>query len=132
MRSRRLFAIAIGVFATLGVLYTVFFIYATVFLPHCMLGRAEQAVSPNEEYFATFEQTICEDAGRSRSQVMIGRRGRKERIVAAQVKGTNEVGLTWSTDSSLVVSYPAGASVEKLGPYDEGWPGVTLLPRDRH
>jgi hypothetical protein len=129
VRLRGVLAITVGVFATMGVAYTAFFIYAIVFLPHCVLSDVGTAVSPNGHYSASFEQRRCEDPTRSSSDVMIGKRGTRERIVAVQVKGTNEIGLTWKDDFQLVVSYPAGARLEKLGPYGEGWPGVLLHPR---
>jgi hypothetical protein len=126
VRLRRALAVAVGVFAMVGIAYTAFFIYATVFLPHCVLSDVGQAVSPSGNYSASFEQRRCEDATRNSSEVMIGKRGSPERIVAVQVKGTNEIGLTWKDDFQLVVSYPAGAQLKRLGPYGEVWPGVLL------
>jgi len=63
--------------------------------------RAFQATSPTGEYHASFEQSICADPGRSRSEVLIGKRGVKERIVALEIRGTSEVGLTWQGESTL-------------------------------
>jgi hypothetical protein len=52
-------------------------------------------------------------------------RGLKECVVALQIRGTTQVGLTWAGNSELLVSYPNGASVKQLGSYD-GWPRITL------
>ena len=120
----------VGVFAVLGVAYTALWIFMTFFLPHCMLAYAAQATSPTGQYSAVYQQSICEDPNRSRSEILIGKRGVRERIVALEVRGTTQVNLTWADDSKLFVSYPTEASVKELGPY-EGWPRVILRKVER-
>ena len=120
----------VGVFAVLGAAYFAFGLYAMFFLPHCMLSYGAQAVSPTRLYSAVYQQNICEDPERSRSEVLIGKRGVSERIVALEIRGTSQVGLTWSGDSELFVSYPVDATVNELGPYD-GWPRVVLRKVER-
>jgi hypothetical protein len=120
--------VVIGVFAAIGVGYVGLLAYGFLFLPMCTLASTAQATSPDAEYFAVYEHTVCDDPNLSKSHVLIGQRDVKERIVAARVQGTTDVGLTWKGQRELVVSYPVGAEVTKLGPY-EGWPRVTLRPR---
>ena len=120
----------IGVFAVLGVAYTALWLYVTFFLPHCVLTYAAQATSPTGQYFAVYEQRICEDPGKSQSSVRIGKRGIRERIVALEIRGTSQVNLTWADDSELFVSYPIEARIKELGPYD-GWPRVVLRKVER-
>src|SRR5262245_1923718 len=98
------------------------------FRMHAVYGA--QATSPTGQYYAFFQQSMCEDPDTSRSEVHIGKRGVKERIVALQIRGTSQVGLTWEGDSELLVSFPIDASVRELGPYD-GWPRVVLRKLER-
>lgn len=114
-----------GVLATIGVLFIVLETYALLFAPHCMLNSAAQATSPTGQYFAVYEQRVCQKPEDSRSEVLMGKRGVRERNVIAQIQGTTQVGLTWASPSELVVSYPVGSTVKQYGPYD-GWPRVTL------
>jgi hypothetical protein len=120
----------VGVFAVLGAAYVAFGLYAMFFLPHCMFSYAAQATSPTGQYSAVYQQSICEDPERSRSEVLIGKRGVRERIVALEIRGTTQVNLTWADESKLFVSYPTDASVKELGPY-EGWPRVILRKVER-
>ena len=120
----------VGLFAVLGAAYVAFGLYAMFLLPHCMFSYAAQATSPTGQYSAVYQQSICEDPERSRSEVLIGKRGVRERIVALEIRGTSQVGLTWSGDSELFVSYPVDATVKELGPYD-GWPRVVLRKVER-
>jgi hypothetical protein len=122
--------IVVGVFAVLGVAYSALWLYATFLLPHCMLSYTAQATSPSGQYYAVYEQRICQDPNKSKSEVNIGKRGLKERIVALQIRGTTQVGLTWTGNSELLISYPNDASVKQLGPYD-GWPRVILRKTER-
>lgn len=95
-----------------------------------MVSYAAQAASPTGQYYAVFEQRICEDPGTSQSDVRIGKRGVRERIVALEIRGTTQVNMTWADDSKLFVSYPTDANVKELGPY-EGWPRVILRKVER-
>ena len=128
---KRLFTVAIGVFAVIGVLYTAFAIYVSWFVPRCQYYVSADARSPDGKYFATFQQTICEDPARSRSSVVMGGREPVERITRLEVIGTNDVQLTWSGNRELIVSLPSSASTKVFGPY-EGWPRVTerRVPRE--
>ena len=121
--------VAVGVFATIGVLYTAFFIYATVFLSDCILTIPAQAISPTGEYTAVFQQTTCKNMDKSRSEVLLGKRGVKERYVVLEIRGTSRVDLSWGQPDELVVFYPNSAVVKKLGT-DGTWPRVTYRPTE--
>jgi hypothetical protein len=120
----------VGVFAVLGVAYTALWLYATFFLPHCLLSYPAQATSPTGQFHAFYQQSICEDPDKSRSEVHISKRGVKERIVALEIRGSSQVGLTWEGESELLVSLPIDASVKELGPYG-GWPRVVVRKSER-
>jgi hypothetical protein len=119
----------IGTFAVIGIAYCAFAVFATLFLMDCTFTQAAQAISPNGEHFAVFEQRICKDPDKSWSRVLTGKRGAQERSVLMELRGTTEVGLTWDTDHELIVSYPRAAVVKK---YDTGSGPfrVTLRPTD--
>jgi hypothetical protein len=84
----------IGFFAVLGIAYVAFDIYANLFLMDCTLSQVAQAVSPNGEHFAVFEQRVCKDSDKSWSRVLMGKRGTREREWVLEVRGTTQVGLT--------------------------------------
>jgi hypothetical protein len=119
----------IGFFAFVGVAYFAFAIYAHFFLLDCTFSEVAQAVSPNGENFAAFEEQTCNNPDKSWSRVLIGQRGTPGREVVLEIRGTTEVGLTWDTDQQLIVSYPRSAAITKyhLG---FGWGRITLLPTD--
>jgi len=117
--------VAVGVLATVGVIFIALETFALLFAPHCMLNSAAQATSPTGQYFALYEQRVCQKPENSRSEVLMGKRGERERNVIVEIQGTTQVGLTWAGPSELVVSYPIGSTVKQYGPYD-GWPRVTL------
>ena len=128
---KRSVQVAVGLFAVVGVIYTAFAIYVTWFVPRCQHFVSAQAKSPDGKYFAEFQQTICEDPGRSRSWVVMGGREPVERITRLDIQGTNDVKLTWNGTHELIVSLPASASTKAFGPYDD-WPRVTerKVPRE--
>lgn len=118
----------VGFFAVLGVAFVAFTIYANVFLVGCTYSQVAQAVSPNGEHFAVFDQRVCKNPDDGWSRVLMGKRGERERNVLLEIRGTTQVGLTWTSDQELIVSYPRSASVKK---YDvDGRPRVTLRPTD--
>jgi hypothetical protein len=121
---RRVTQAAIGMFAAIGVAYVAFALYVNWFVPRCQYVVSAEARSPDGAYFAVFQQTTCEDPVRSRSSVVMGRKGPVEKITRLEVTGTSDVQLTWSGSRELIVSLPSGASTKVFGPYD-GWPRVT-------
>lgn len=126
---RRALKPIIGFFAVVGFAYIVFAIYANPFLMNCTYSELSQAVSPNGEHFAVFDQRVCRDPTESWSRVLMGKRGALERDVLLEIRGTTQVGLTWNSDEELVVSYPRSASVRKYD-LNFGRPRVTLRPTD--
>ena len=119
----------IGLFDFVVVAYFAYAIYALFFLAECTFSEVAQAVSPNGENFAAFEEQTCNNPDTSWSRVLIGKRGTPGRELVVEVRGTTEVGLTWNTDQELIVSYPRSAAIRK---YHLGfeWGRVTLLPTD--
>jgi len=121
---KRAIYIVVALFALIGVAYTGLGLYATFFLPRCLLSSSAEATSPDGQHFAVFQQTTCEDASRSRASVMMGRNSnRSERVVLMEVKDTTDVRLTWDGNRDLIVVLPPSAKVERYGPYDD-WPRV--------
>ncbi len=70
--------VAVGVLATIGVLFIVLEAFALLFAPHCMLNSAAQATSPTGQYFAVYEHRVCQKPENSRSEVLMGKRGLRE------------------------------------------------------
>jgi hypothetical protein len=121
----------IAVFAVIGVFYTAFFLWATFLLPRCIGKTAAQVISPSGEYAAILEEITCRDVFASHSEVVIAKRGAKERSVALEIRGTSRVDLSWEQTDELSISYPRGAKVEKFGQgTDRIWPRVTYHPTD--
>src|ERR1700685_2465249 len=79
----------------------------------CTSFQAGQAISPNGEQFAVFEQRICKDPRKSWSRVLMGKRESQVRDYLLEIQGTTQVNLTWNSDQELVVSYPRSAVVKK-------------------
>jgi hypothetical protein len=126
---RRALKPIIGFSAVVGFAYIAFAIYANLFLMNCTYSQVSQAVSPNGEHFAVFDQRVCRDPTEGWSRVLMGKRGVRERDVLLEIRGTTQVGLTWNSDQELVVSYPRSASVKEYD-LDFGRPRVTLRPTD--
>jgi hypothetical protein len=124
-----LLKIFLGFFALIGVAYVIFGLFVSFFLPPCNFVISKQAVSPNGQYSATFEQTICRDHDKSQSRILLGKRGSSVRPVLVELKGTTEVGLTWSNDDQLVVSYPSSAVAHAFDTSGE-WPRITIRHTD--
>jgi predicted membrane metal-binding protein len=120
---KRLLQVVVALFAVIGVAYTAFAVYANWFLPRCILASSQEAQSPDGKYFAVFEQSNCQDPGRSRATVEMGTLNSKKRIVWLDVKGTTDVRMTWNDNRELIVTLPESAVVKRYGPYDE-WPQV--------
>jgi hypothetical protein len=123
MIMKRLVQVAVGAFALIGIAYSALIVYAHWFLPHCVLTSSAQAHSPDGQHFAIFEQRVCEEAIRSRSEVKMGAKGREDQIVLFEIQGTTDVRLTWNGDRELIVTLPEPAAIKRYGPYDE-WPRV--------
>jgi len=119
----------IGIFAVIGVVYVAVAVVTSLFLMDCTSIQAGQAVSPDGESFAVFEQRICKDPEQSWSRILTGKRGLHVRDLLMEIRGTTRVGLTWNSNQELVVSYPKSAVVKKHG-RDSGHPRVTLRPTD--
>jgi hypothetical protein len=113
--------VIVVVLATLGAAMVLFQIYVIFFLPKCIFSAKGMARSPNAQYYAVFEQTRCEKEEQSRSSVLMGKAGAKERIVLMDIWGTSDVALTWEDDSKLVITHAEEAKVNEHGPYN-GWP----------
>ena len=62
----------IGFFAVVGIAWFAFAIYANLFLMDCAFSQAAQAVSPNGEHFAVFEEHICKESDKSWSGLWWG------------------------------------------------------------
>ena len=122
--------VVVGFFAVIGIVFIVITVYLNVFSFDCIYSEPAQAISPNGEYFAVYEQTDCRrDREKSHSQVVMGKRGVRERTVLLDIRGTSQVGLTWNTDHELLVTYPRSTVVKQNGPYHE-LPQVILRPTD--
>lgn len=121
---KRLLQVFVCVLAVSGLGYTALGIYMSVALPKCTYLASADVQSPDGKYFAVFEQTHCEDPSRSRASVAMGRvQNPGEKIVWMNVRGTNDVRLTWNGSRELMVVLPRGAIVNRYGPYD-GWPSA--------
>jgi len=55
--------IIVGFIAALGVAYTALWVYATFFLPDCMLSYGAQATSQTGQYYAVYQQCPCSCTG---------------------------------------------------------------------
>jgi hypothetical protein len=77
----------VGFFAVVGFAYIAFAIYANLFLMNCTYNQISQAISPNGEQFAVFDQRVCRDPTDSWSRVLIGKRGVRERDVLLEIRG---------------------------------------------
>ena len=126
---QRVGKIVIRTLAIIGAGYLLLNIVAIAFLSDCQLHTLGSAISPSGRYNAAFEQTICKDAKNTRSSVLVGVANRKDRWVALEVPGTNDVKLTWASDTELVVSYPNASRATKRETIEDGWPVVTVMPR---
>src|SRR5690242_19772021 len=119
---KRLLQVLVCIFAVCGLGYTAFCIYLNVALPKCTYIASSDVQSPDGKYFAVVEQTRCEDPSRSGASVAMGRSENPgEKIVWMNVKGTDDVRLTWNGSRERIVVLPRSAVVERHGPYD-GWP----------
>jgi hypothetical protein len=121
--------ILVAALAVIGAAYCVLFLWVYFFAPKCVFSQTEQAVAPNGQHFAVFQQSLCEDPLRSRSEVLVGKPGIKERLVVLEVRGTSHVALTWNSDSELVVALP-GSATTRVYPAQANWPRVTLRKQD--
>ena len=117
--------VLVAALALIGAAYCVLLLWVYFFAPKCVFSQAAQAVAPSGQHFAVFQQSLCEDPLRSRSEVLVGRPGIKERLVVLEVTGTSQVALTWNSDSELVVTLPNSATTKPYPP-QANWPRVTL------
>jgi hypothetical protein len=89
----RVLKVAVGFFAVIGVVFVLGTAYVNVFSSMCIYSEPALAVSANGEYFAVYEQTICQrDPEKSHAQVVMGKHGVKERSVLLEFRGTSPPG----------------------------------------
>ena len=121
--------IAVGTLAVLGGAFLSMNIVAIVFLSDCQLSTVSSATSPAGRYIAVFEQRTCNDPKQSTSQVLVGGQGFTERLVAIEVVGTNDLKLTWSSDTRLIIEYAGATPSDKPGM--GRWPAVVVRDNSR-
>ncbi len=127
MDKKRLWPALIGVLAIAVVGGALFLVLSFSTPPSCRLVAGTPVASPDGAYFGVHDQTVCEDASRSRSTVSIGTPGGPERLTVMDFAPRTSVTLAWQGNDNLGITYPSSVTAKTYGPY-EGWPGITAMP----
>ncbi len=122
---RLLLKVLVGALAVLGLVFIGMTLYVNMVAGPCIYQPGVPVATMNGRYSATFEQTTCSDSAKSRADVRMSRLGSSEVLILLEITGTNDVTLTWASDSELVVSLPRSASVKQVS-FADDWPRVTL------
>jgi len=125
---RALLRIAIGVFATIGVLFVGLNILGPEIvldqLTDCSSRVLRESQSPSGEFVASIESSVCKDSARSGTTVYLRRSGEMDRRgIPFADNSSTDFELTWVSDSKLEVIGPSQLVTdgETIGSIEDVW-----------
>lgn len=125
---KALLRIAIGVFATIGVLFVGLNILGPEIvldqLTDCSSRVLRESQSPSGEFVASIESSVCKDSARSGTTVYLRRSGEMDRRgIPFADNSSTDFELTWVSDSKLEVIGPSHLVTdgETIGSIEDVW-----------
>lgn len=117
---KRAARIAVGVLAVIGVIAIVLSVLAQ-FAIDCTSQRISSAASPSGRRVAEHYQVICESDGTPKTEIQLVQDGVRVSTEIG-VSTTNQIGLTWRDEETLIVAVPPGMDQA----FDRSLQGVAL------